>query len=792
MMKIRLALCVSFITTFAFVFSNGVSIPSASAQDKKKEKSEKKKESEKVDPKKTYNLPPNFDPNYRPKKTPRSQKVTLDFRKAQLDEVVKMFSSVMGKNFIIADSINTNKTITIISPKAVPFNEAYRAFLAALQMNGLTVVPFGKFLKIVESKKAIQEPMRTYGERERLPNEARMVTAIIPIENANPEEIQTVIKNFLTSDAKIIPYGSSLIINENAANLKRIQKLIRKLDRGDSADKVYVYKILYSDAKEVATKLEEIFRSKKSGKKGKNNNESGADDLDVNISEIIADERTNQLIIVSNKRSFDKIKRMIEILDVPTTAGGQIHVKFLEYADAEQLSGTLAALTNGNKSVRNQRTKNRKATKGGNVAELLSGEVQITAHTPSNALVIVASPRDYLAVERVVELLDRPMKQVYVEAVILEIGLDTNRKIDLGVTALTGQELGGVIPQSAVDSGLVENTKGVLLGNSNYGGLGAALGGPGGALGLIGPILSLPIGGSKISLPAFALLLQATQTDSSINILSTPSIQTLNNEEAVIVVGDRVPFQQGVSGGGGLSNLLSNSGATGAAGLAGLSSLSGLIAPVTYEDVGITLRIKPQINESDFVRLEVDQEVSSIKAGTDNQTRTKRNIKTVVLVKDQSTVVIGGLIRDTETEAVDKVPFLGDIPLFGMLFRKTRTIKSKQNLILMLTPYIIESEADMMRIRERKFKERKELLELFGKRDIKYMKRVNFERKTGLLGRMRHEISDALKDKEARDEALEAFKHDGPNFHLLGDGKKTKQKKRKDGGVEFDPEKENK
>ena len=169
-----------------------------------------------VNPQEKYNLPANFDPDFRPKKTPGNVRVTIDFRQAQLDEVVKFFSGAMNKNFIISDSINTSKTITIISPKEVSLNEAYRAFLAALQMNGLTIVPMGSFLKIVESKNAIVEPQTPYESGERIPNEARMVTAIVPIENAALDEIQPVIAKFLTQEATVIPYGSSLIITENA------------------------------------------------------------------------------------------------------------------------------------------------------------------------------------------------------------------------------------------------------------------------------------------------------------------------------------------------------------------------------------------------------------------------------------------------------------------------------------------------------------------------------------------------------------------------------------------------
>ena len=781
---------------------------SAFAQEKDEKKDDTKKKNENVikpenaNPNEKYNLPPNFDPNFKPKKTPKSQKVTLDFRQAQLDEVVKMFSSVMEKNFIISDSINTSKTITIISPKPVPLNEAYRAFLAALQMNGLTVVPFGKFLKIVESSKAIQEPLSPYGETERLPNEARMVTAIVPIENAGVDEIQGVIQKFVTPEATIIPYGSSLIITENGANLRRIQKLIKKLDQGDSANKVYVYKVLYSDATEVAAKLEEIFKKAKSGSSSSKAKakDSSAEQLDVDVSDIIPDERTNQLIIISNRRSFEKIKKMIEILDVPTVAGGQIHVKFLEYSDAEELSQTLSQLAQGNNNrnnnrnargnqARNVRNANANANVG-DVAELLSGEVQITAHPPSNALVVIASPRDFLSLENVINLLDRPRKQVYVEAVIMEIGMDTDRQIELGFGAGTAADLDGVIPDSLVEDGLISDTNGLLVGQSNNPGLGAI----DSTLGLIGPILTIP--GTSISLPAFVLALNATQRDVATNILSTPSIMTLNNEEAEIQVGQRIRFRTNALGTGNLSSLVTQGAQD--AGLGNLSSLGGLGllgGAVETADIGITLRITPQVNESQYVRLEVDQEVTDILGAIEpgeapNETR--RNIKTIVMVKDQATVAIGGLIRDVDNETTNKVPFLGDIPVLGVLFRSTGTIKTKQNLVLMLTPYIIESDADLKKIRERKLQEREELLKLFGRRDISYMKTVNFDRKSGLLDRMKRQIYDARNAQKAREDALKAFDQNGPQYRILGDDeeREIEREKLEDGGIRFDPEAE--
>ena len=753
-----------------------------------------------ANPNETYNLPPNFDPNYKPKRTPRNVKVTIDFRKAQLDEVVKFYSSMMKKNFIISDSLQTNKTITIISPKPVSIAEAYKAFLAALQMNGLTVVTMGSFLKIVESKKAIQEPIKPVGPKGYIPNDARVVTAIIPVDNANVDEIQQIVQKFLTNDATMITYGNSLIVTDNAANLRRIRNLVRRLDKSESTNRVFIYKVANAEAVEIQQKLNEIFggagaqnstsnrntsrsasRSRAKASTSEVSNTSG-DELDVELNEIIADERTNQLLIVTNERSFKRIRQMIEILDVPTAVGGQIHVKFLNYANAEDLASTLSGLANSNTSssrtrstARPQRATPARGGASGQVAQLLQGDVQITSHKPTNSLIVVASPRDYLALERVIGLLDKPRRQVYVEAVIMEIGLDVESELGIGASGVLPADLSGVIPDQAVEDGLVDGTDGGIGYQANGGGgvLGKlASGAPGGALALLAPGLNIP--GVNFSLPAFALFLQATQTDNTVNVLSTPSVMTMDNEEAEIVIADKVP----ISTGAGLGNIAGLANATGVgnqlpAGAAGL--LGGFGGQnIQYEDVGITLRILPQINASSYVRLEVNQEVSDIKgAGGQNSqltpTRTRRSVKTVVLVKDQSTIVIGGLIRDIENETEEKVPFLGDVPVLGILFKNTKRLKTKQNLVLMLTPYIIESQADLQKIVDRKRKEREELLNLFLKRDKNYMKSVNYDKKGGLVDRMRQQISGALEREEVRKEALKAFEDNGPRFRVLGE-----------------------
>ena len=761
-----------------------------------------------VDPNEKYNLSPNFDPDYVPKRTPRNIKVTIDFRQAQLEEVVKFYSAMMNKNFIIDDTLQASKTITIISPKPVSVSQAYQAFLAALEMNGLTIVPYGSFSKIVSSKAAKQVGGDPIGAGERIPNEARMVTAIIPVENASVDDLQKIVQQFTTPDATIITYGSSFIISDYGHNLRRVQRLIERLDRAEASNQVYVYKVLHAEATEIEQKLTEIFEVQNSQKATTNTRRAantktptpvnaGGDDAsgdDVQISEIIADERTNQLIILTNDRSFERIRQMIELLDVPTTAGGQIHVKFLEYANADDLAGTLTGLASGasrnttNRNTRTPRTTTRAANTSGDTAQLLQGDVQITSYRPSNALIIVASPRDFLALERVVGLLDRPRRQVYVEAVIMELNIKDDLSIGLSSNALAPKDFDGLVPQSAVDDGLIADTNGGVIFKTPQSPDTA-----GGLLALLGPAINIPgISSLGLTPSAFAVYLQATQREDNINILSTPSIMTLDNEEAEIVVGDRVPFPT-VSSAGGLGSLLGAAGgATGgsAAALTGLLGGGLLGNQVQYEDVGITLRITPQVNESKYVRLEVDQEVSSIGAPSDlGPTRSKRSIRTIVLVKDQSTIVIGGLIRDDENETETKVPFFGDIPVLGVLFRTKNTVKTKQNLVLMLTPYIIEGESDLRKIYDRKRKEREELLKLFQKRDINYMKTVNYEKKGGLVDRMRGTIGDAVQQEDARREALDAFEDDGPRYRILGvpTGKSYEDSQKGDGEAEVAP-----
>jgi general secretion pathway protein D len=469
----------------------------------------------------------------------------------------------------------------------------------------------------------------------------------------------------------------------------------------------------------------------------------------VQIGQIISDVRTNTLIIRANERSYDRVYDMLQQLDVPIPNEGQIHVLFLENADATELASTLQSLT---QSVQDQREESgprrgddEPPVQEGSVSASFSGDISITSDEATNSLVVVASLRDFLALRNVIDQLDRRRQQVYVEAVIMEVTLNRSNQFGIAVNGGAPLSFGG--------------EDGGLYGATSLGGLQSTFPDPtsvtGLGLGLLGP--SLEVGGLSIS--SVGALLQASQTDSDVNILSTPHILTMDNEEAEIVVGENIPFISGISSGlgalGGLASSLGD-GALGDIGgaLGGLGGLGGGFPSVSVQrqDVALTLRITPQINESNFVRLEIEEEVEDVQSIDPvlGPRTTTRQVRTTVVVADQETIVIGGLMRDAQIEDVNKVPILGDIPIIGRLFRQTSTRDTKTNLLLMLTPYIIRDSADFQEIFRRKMEEREEFIRLFGRRDIEYVQSVDYGRKDGPMQLMFERISEAVEREEQR------------------------------------------
>lgn len=692
----------------------------------------------------------------------RTARFNIYFDKVEIEKLVQTVSDATCRTFILPE--NVRGRISIIGPEngrvEVNADAFYAAFLSALDANGLAVYQHGQFLKIVDKRSAKQNPIPTIVDPDApyTANE-QMITKLFRIKYVEVEPLRGVLQQLVSKDGDTIPYPPDmLIVNDVGSNVHRLEKLIAQLDTRASSDEMRIIQLQYASAQEVSATVQKLFEAKSArpGQRAggfqpaqRRNLAQGApqgqpdipDDGDssagaVTLSQLIPDERTNKLIVVASPAAFERIEQIIREIDVPMLNDGRINVYYLENANAEELASTLQSLAQGTANrprvptpqAPGGRTPGGTSTTG--AAELFAGEVKISADKGTNALVIVASQSDYRNLLRVIQDLDRPREQVFVEAVIMEVNLDRNAEV--GVNLHTGFSLNssegripGVVGTNNVGQGLPPSIN--LANLATFGGFLAGLQGP------------VPTALEKLGIPSFGVVLHAMQQSSDVNVLSTPHILTTDNEEAEITVGQNVPFQSGFTP----SALGTGLGTTTGSGLntsllAGISGLGSLYAPITRQNVELKLTIKPQINSSDYIRLVITEQTEEI-ASEDpvlGPTTSKRSAKTTVVAKDQETVVIGGIMQDRTIESVSKVPVLGDIPLIGHLFRETSRRKTKTNLLLFLTPYIIRDASDFRRIFERKMKERQEFVEQFYGQVAGYDVPVDFSRKPGPLARM--------------------------------------------------------
>jgi len=661
----------------------------------------------------------------------------------------------------------------------------WNVFVAALDANNWAVYPVGKYWKLVEKKQSSRANIPVYLERgQEPPPTEQMVTKLFKLRYVEADQMRNVLNQFTSrdSDFQIFP-PDTLIISDLGLNMRRLEKLIAQLDQPGGSEEIHIVPVQYAGAQELAQKLTEIFQAQTTPRGTTVRHLGVAEPVvqpgqpiavpqpgqpvtagtggPVTVGKIIPEERTNKLIVIAGARSFQRVLSLIRQLDVPAGEGG-VHVYYLENAKAEDVASTLQALAQG--TARHTGAGARPpgappvpqpgAPAGGQAgpvsADLFSGEVKITADKNTNSLVVIASQADYRNLVKVVERLDIRRRQVFVEAVIMEVNLEND--LDVGVSAHGGTVLNNVSFRGAKgDAPLVVGSE--LGGLNSLGGV-ASLGSLGGFLaGLQGPPITVP--GLNISLPSFAILLNALQSSSDVNVISTPHVIMTDNTEGEITVGQNVPFQAGYAPQlGGLSSLVGaqTTGTTGTtttplnSSLLGLGGLGSLYAPIQRQNVELRLRIKPQINESDYVRLDVDEQTEEI-ASVDKQlgpTTSKRSAKTTVVAKDQETVVIGGLIQERSIRDVKKVPVLGSLPVLGWLFRSETTKKTRTNLLLFLTPYIIRDQSDYRRIFERKMAERAEFVKRFYGDEAQYQTAVDYERKPGPLSRVRRGVEQEL------------------------------------------------
>ncbi len=634
----------------------------------------------------------------------------FDLPDKDIKDVVTLISKWTGKNFILDSKVRGK--ITILGPSQVTLQEAYQAFLSALEANSLTTVKSGKFIRIIESAEARRAPVETY-TGEYAPDTDQFITRIFQLNYISADEVQREFRDLVTRQGKLFAYAptNSIIITDTGSNIRRIEDILRTLDVKGFETSLHVHRIRYSSAKQIADMLAQIYGEEGGGGAGRPRTTFRRSALERTrgggiISKVIPDEQTNSLIVLANSAGFQSLVKLVQKLDVKVTDTGRIHVYYCEYAKAEDLAATLAALSGGSgggarssSSSSSRRNTSPPAPAGGSqartggvgsspiTAELGEG-VKVTADPSTNALVITASSTDYQTLKRVIRKLDIPRLQVFVETAILEVTLENKKNVSVNLaTAAQGVPFGG---GTITD---VSQLTSLLSGG---------LPGEGATFPILaGGRVTANVGGTTVNLRSFMAIVNFLTKTTNSSVLSTPQILALDNEKSEFKVQEEIPVQTGVPG------------VTAAGGASSVASIERL-------KTGIEIKLTPHINAaSRTVRLEIEQKVDSVASNANVPTqlasiqkaKTTRETNTNVVVRDGDLVMLGGLMSDRVEEVVTKVPLLGDIPILGWLFKSTGNTMVKTNLIILLQPRIIGTTLNGAEIISEKFRKRREFID---------------------------------------------------------------------------------
>ncbi|MFZ5891838.1 MAG: type II secretion system secretin GspD [Myxococcota bacterium] len=646
-----------------------------------------------------------------------SHLVKFNLEDANLADLVRHMSALTGKRFVYGAKLRSVQA-TVVTPEPVTLDEAYRAFLSILEANGMTVVPQGAFFKIIDTANAASTPTPLIARGANVPDAERYLTRLHRLTHVQPAQVLPILSKFKSKDGDISSYdpGRLLIITDTGSQVRRLLRLIQEIDVAGETQRLWIEPIHSSSAEAFAKRLNEALDLGSAA-----NATPEAPVLRPHgIVRILGDESGGQLIIVATEAGYRHALALIKRLDVEHTEEARVHVLPLQHGSAEELQKTLSALIAAPAPPT--------ASAGhSSTAPVFEGEVRVTADKSVNSLLISASGRDYATLRLVISELDRARRQVFIEAVVMDLAVSDQTSLGAAFhaagTASSGSGdsllVGGF--RSATSIAFPSTSDASLLQ-----GLAAGVRGPG-----VAGTESLT--GTGLSIPAFGVVIDAIASSGRSNVLATPHIIATDNVAAEISVGDNIPLQQNV-GASALSALTGNSNTANNLGL--LNSLSTGVSP-QRQDVGTKVKVTPHINESNQVRLEIAQESSSAGAAVGALGVVpiqKRTATTTVVAEDQQTIVIGGLVRDEYVTSREKIPVLGDIPLLGTLFSHTTTTRRKSNLLLILTPHVIREQADLRRIFERKMRERQEFLDrhfVFGDNDWEPPR--DWSRTTGLV-----------------------------------------------------------
>jgi general secretion pathway protein D len=596
------------------------------------------------------------------------QFVSIDFNNVDINVFIKFMSELTGTNFVVDQRVKGN--VTIISPSKISLKEAYKVFESVLEVHGYTNVRSGEVVKIIPSPDARSKSIETRLKEEAAAPEDRVVTQLIPLTYADPVEIKRLFTPMVSKSSVILAYSptNTLIVTDVYSNIKRLIKILKEIDITGIGQQISVIPVEYSDATKLVDLLNTVFKGTAGKKKG----------AEERLITMVADERTNTLVVLASEIDTMRIKKLISMVDKEAPRGkGKINVYYCKNATAEELAKVLQDLP----------TQESGAPKGKQPAPIVTGEVRISADKATNSLIIMADNEDYRVLESVIQKLDIPRSMVYIEALIMEVDMQTSLNIGVdwsafGETSIAGRDavIGG-----GFSEGFVTSPSQLLKGGMSVG------------------LLTEPVNIAGFTLSNISAIVNAVKTDDHFRILSTPQVLTTDNEEARITVGENRPYQT-----------RSTTEASG-----------GTFASFEYRDVGKILKITPHVTEGRLVRMQISLEVTTIDAAATLTTAStlpvtlKRTVDTTVIIQDKQTVVIGGLIDDSSTGDENKAPVLGDIPLLGWLFKNRSERNEKTNLYIFLTPRVIKSPAEAGGV----YKQKKEEIDTIRQGNIKFHKK---------------------------------------------------------------------
>ncbi len=579
--------------------------------------------------------------------------VTIDFNDVDINLFIKYISELTQKNFIVDREVKGK--VTIISPTRISEDDAYRVFESVLEVHGFAAIPSGSVIKIVPSVQARSKNIATVHAGDAPSADDKVVTQLVALKHANAEELKNMLAPLVSKNSVLIAHANSgmLMITDFQSNISRLLDIIRAVDVPSDGEELAIIPLKHASAETIAKSISQLFTA---------GPQKGARPETVKI---IPAERTNDLIVFASKITVKRVRDLVAKLDTNVPRGeGNLRVIYLQHANAEELVKVLMSLPDdqaGKKAAG--------ATSNTPSVPAISKEVKIVADKSTNSLIITGPLEEYQTVENVIKKLDIPRRMVYLEALIMEVNVQKDFAIGVQWSDGDGSVIGGFSGnQAAPYNNLKQMT-------TDPGSLPAGF-----SLGVLKKGITI----GDVTFPNLGAVVRAYKSDDDINVIATPQILTTDNKKAKIKVGENVPYitSKNTPAGSELQNYTN----------------------YEYKDVATSLTITPQVNQAEVIRLEIGVEVIKLK-GTDisgTPTTFTRTADTTVVIHNEETVVIGGMIGQDSTSSEYKVPLLGDIPLVGWLFKSRGDSHKKTNLYIFITPHIVENPAELADIYQKK------------------------------------------------------------------------------------------